>query len=72
MSADVKKVWQEIEDKLFAEQDAFEQKMISLYKSDPQKAREELTRYSIDIANRSVERYWKLGDELWSKYTNSF
>ena len=43
-----------------------------LYKQDPEKARECLTKYSHDMANGAVEAYWKLAEDLWSKYTNYF
>jgi dipeptidase len=72
MSEDVEAVWSEMEDKLFADQEAFEKKMAELYKKDKEKVKTELTRYSIDIAEKAVERYWLLGDELWGKYTNYF
>jgi len=72
MSKDVEKVWKEIEDKAFASQPEFEQEMVNLYKKDPEKAIKMLTQYSKDLANSAVERYWELGDELWSKYTRYF
>lgn len=72
MSKDVEVVWKEIEDKLFADQEAFEEKMAKLYKKDKAKAKAELTKYSKEIANKAVDRYWMLGDELWGKYTNYF
>lgn len=31
-----------------------------------------MTTYCNDLANQSVERYWKLAEELWSRYTNAF
>jgi dipeptidase len=72
MSKDVEVVWKEIEDKAFASQSSFEEEMLTLYKTNPEKVKELLTRYSIEMANSSVARYWKLADELWGKYTNSF
>ncbi len=72
MSKDVEKVWKEIEDKAFANQTAFEEEMIRLIKTDPVKTQELLTRYCNDMANSAVDRYWKLAEELWSRYTNSF
>ena len=72
MSKDVEKVWKEIEDKAFTNQAEFEQEMVKLYQKDPKKAIEMLTQYSKDVANAAVERYWELGDELWSKYTRYF
>ena len=45
---------------------------MALYKQDPAKAREYLTKYSHDMANGAVDAYWKLAEDLWSKYTNLF
>jgi dipeptidase len=72
MVKDVEAVWRPIEDKAFAEQARIEEEALRLHKQDPQKAREFLTRYSHDVANGAVTAYWKLADDLWSKYTNSF
>ena len=72
MSKDVERVWKEIEDKAFANQKAFEDEMLAIYKSDPAKMKELLTRHCNDLAVGAVDRYWKLSEELWSRYTNSF
>ena len=72
MIKDIEKVWQEIETNAFSDQKSFEEKMVKLFKEDPEKAKELLTNYSIKIANKAVERYWQLGDELWSVYHNYF
>ncbi len=72
MSKDIEVVWKEIEDKAFADQEAIEQKALELYKKDPQKAKEFLTQYSLDIANGAVDSYWKLAEDLWSKYHTKF
>ena len=72
MSKDVEKVWKEIEMKAFTTQPDFEKKVVELYKTDPEEAIELITKYSLDLANGAVERYWKLEEELWSKYTNYF
>ena len=72
MSKDVELVWKEIEDKAFANQKTFEEEMLKLYKTDPGKVQELITKYSLDLASSSVARYRKLAGELWGKYTNSF
>jgi dipeptidase len=72
MVKDVQKVWEPIETKAFADQAAFEEQMVRLYKQDPAKAREALTKYSHDMANGAVDAYWKLAEDLWTKYTNYF
>jgi len=46
--------------------------MVKEFNADPVKAKEKLTRYSVQIADSAVARYWKLSEELWGKYTNSF
>ena len=72
MILDVEKVWKELENKAFSDQLAFEKKIVEMYKSNPDKARESLTKYSTDLANDAVDKYWELGDKLWSLYHNYF
>lgn len=72
MSKDVEEVWKEIESKAFADQSGFEKEMEALYKKDPEAAIKALTNYSVEMAEKTVERYWLLGDQLWAKYTNYF
>jgi len=72
MTKDIEKVWKEIEDKAFDDQQKIEEEALHMYKNDPKKAKEFLTKYSLDIANKSVASYWKLGDDLWSKYARYF
>jgi len=72
MSKDIKQVWEEIEEKAFTEQEKIEAEAVRLYKQSPDKAREFLTEYCTKVANQTVKAYWKLGDDLWSKYTRNF
>jgi dipeptidase len=72
MIQDIGKVWKGIEDKAFAEQESFEQEALALYEQNPEKAREFLTKYCLEMANKAVTAYWELGDDLWSKYTRYF
>jgi len=72
MSQDIEKVWKEIEEKAFTDQVRIEEEALALYKQDPEKVREFLTKYCHDIANMSVKAYWKLGDDLWGTYTRYF
>jgi dipeptidase len=72
MVKDIEKVWQPIEAQVFTNQEKLEEEALALYKQDPKKAREFLTKYSHDVANGAVDAYWKLADDLWSKYTNVF
>jgi dipeptidase len=72
MVKDAQKVWEPIEMKAFADQATFEAEAVRLHAQDPQKAREFLTKYSNDTADGAVAAYWKLADDLWTKYTNYF
>lgn len=72
MTKDIESVWKPIEDKAFDDQPKIEEEALRLYKEDPEKAKEFLTKYCVDMANKAVEAYWKLGDELWAKYTYKF
>jgi len=72
MTQDIQKVWKEAEDRWFANQANFEEEALALYKKDPKKARELLTKYSQDQANQTVAAYWKLADDLWLKYSGNF
>lgn len=72
MKGDLEKVWKAMEDDAFAKQKEIEEEALRLYKSDPSKAREFLTKYCHEIANKAVEDYWKSGDDLWSKYNRRF
>jgi dipeptidase len=72
MVKDVEEVWKDIEGKAFAGQKEFEKKIVDIYRTDPVRARRMLTEYSHAFANDAVARYWQLGDDLWTKYTNKF
>ena len=68
----IEPVVMEFEDKAFDEVEYMEKKAAELYKEDPMKAREFLTRYSNDFARAAVNRWWDLGDELWVNFRWSF
>jgi dipeptidase len=72
MSEDIEKAWKEIEDEAFAHQAELEKEALELHEKDPEKAKELLTDYCLDTANRAVDRYWKLAEELWTKYNKVF
>ncbi len=72
MSQDIEKVWKKIEEKTFTDQAEIEEEALRLYKQSPKKAREFLTKYCNDLANKAVKAYWKLGDDLWGRYTQYF
>lgn len=72
MRHDVKKVWKDFEEKAFQLQKEVEKEALVLYKKNPKKARKYLTQKCNDFMNKLVTAYWKLGDDLWSKYTGKF
>lgn len=72
MSREVESVWQEIENQAFENQKSFEEEILKLYQKNPDAVAGKLTNYSREIAEKAVDRYWKLAEELWSKYTNTF
>ncbi len=72
MKEDVRKVWEAIEEDVFSRQQEIEEEALRLYKEDPAKASAFLTKYCHDVANKAVDAYWKLGDDLWGKYNNRF
>jgi dipeptidase len=65
-------VWEPMEEEAYARQAAVEEEALALYRKDPALAETFLTEYSHSLANRAVERYWKLGDELWVRFNNLF
>ncbi|MBE3093741.1 MAG: peptidase C69, partial [Actinobacteria bacterium] len=62
----------EVEGDFFAMQSAVEIAALDLYKKDPALAVKYLTNYSNDAANRAVNRWWKLADELVAKYDDGY
>ena len=72
MRHDLEVVWQSWQSELFADQADFEKKALELYKDDSYKLKEYLTNYSIQWGKKIVDRSWKLGDELWTKYDEKF
>ena len=72
MRHDVRAVWDPMQQKLLDNQPDVEKKALELLKKDPQKATAFLTTYSIRQGTRIVQRAWKLGDELWTKYDEKF
>jgi dipeptidase len=64
--------WMPMEEELFARQAEVEAEALALYNQDPARAAAFLTEYSHGWANRAVEQYWQLGDELWVRFNNLF
>jgi len=72
MRKDVDEVRIKIEKEGFANQSKIEKKALDLYKENPKEAKEFLTKYTNDYANKIVKTWWDLGDTLWTKYTGKF
>ena len=72
MRKDVEAVWQPLQSELFANQKLIEEKALTLYKKNPKKARQFLTKYSMDWGEKVVKKCWELGDFLWTKYDEKF
>jgi dipeptidase len=72
MRHDVTAVWQPWQTELFENQSEVEEEALRLLKKNPKKARQYLTKYSMEWGNKVVDRAWKLGDELWTKYDEKF
>jgi dipeptidase len=72
MRHDLEAAWGPWQKELFDNQTAFEKQAVDMYKKNPDKARKFLTDYSTNWGNKIVNRAWKLGDELWTKYDEKF
>jgi dipeptidase len=73
MRHDVDSVWIPLQRELFESQIAIEAKAKEMYKpGKPKKTIEFLTEYTNIWGNKVVNRAWKLGDELWTKYDELF
>ena len=73
MRHDVEDVWKPMQDQMFSEAAERESDALEMYKSGN---KEELIQVLTDYTNmwggKVVERAWKLGDELWTKYDEKF
>jgi len=72
MIEDIKAAQNELEGDFFAMQPAVEMAAVELYKKDPALAVKYLTNYSNDCANRAVDKWWKLANELIGKYDDGY
>jgi len=68
MRRDVTAVWSPMQKEFFAKRDSVETVAAAMHAGNPEKARQFLTRYTVDCGNRVVQRAWELGDFLWTKY----
>ncbi len=72
MHKDVDAVWEPMQQELFENQTEIEKKAKELYNKKPEKAIQFLNEYTNQQANKAVEKAWKLGDKLWTKYDEKF
>jgi len=73
MRWDVRAVWDPMQQEMFDKQADFESKAMALYKKgDKSVLSQYLTSYTMTWGNTVVDRAWKLGDELWTKYDEKF
>jgi len=73
MRHDVDAVWNPMQKQMFDEVSSVESEALKLSKAGEQKKMIDfLTDYTNKWGNTVVERAWKLGDELWTKYDEKF
>lgn len=68
MHKDIDSVWVPFEKHLLQNQSSVETQALELYRKNPKKALEFLTGYTADCCNQAVEKAWKLGDDIWTRY----
>jgi dipeptidase len=67
---DVDKVFVPMQEELFKNQKSIEQKALQIDNIEERKAL--LTKYSIEQGGKAVNKAWKLGDYIWTKYDEKF
>ncbi len=72
MHKDIDVVWNPWQEELFSNQVKIEKEAQDLLKQSPVKAKKYLTEYTNKWGDKVVNRAWKLGDELWTKYDEKF
>lgn len=70
---DVDAVWNPWQKELFEQQAEIEQQALDLYNpKKPDKTREFLNDYTNEWGTKVVDKAWKLGDYIWTKYDEKF
>ncbi len=69
---DVAAVRDPLQVQTFSGQAEIEKKALEFHTRSPEEAVDFLSEYSLDFCNRLVDAYWKLGDDLWTKYDGKF
>ena len=72
MRNDVAEVRDPLLEEMFAGQATVEKNAAELHATDPALAVRYLTDHSVRCAERVVEAYWRLGDDLWTKWDEKF
>ena len=73
MRHDLDEVWIPMQTELLQKQKEVEAKALGMYKEgSPEMCIDFLTGYTNDWGNRVVEKAWKLGDIMWTKYDELF
>ncbi|UCC85211.1 MAG: C69 family dipeptidase [Gemmatimonadota bacterium] len=72
MKGVLQEAWEPIEREAFARQASLEEEALELYDQAPERAEAFLTEYCHELAERTAERYWELGDELWTRFNLAF
>ena len=73
MRHDVDDVWNPMQQEMFQDAPKFEATLFQLYKDDNKKEMLDMMNdYTNLWGNKVVNRAWKLGDELWTKYDEKF
>ncbi|MFW5705641.1 MAG: C69 family dipeptidase, partial [Bacteroidota bacterium] len=73
MRQDVDAVWIPWQKQLFDQQKDIEAKALEMYDPQkPEKTREFLTNYTDEWGTKVIDKAWKLGDFLWTKYDEKF
>jgi dipeptidase len=72
MHKDVDAIWNPVQQELFDRQPTFEQQAVQMYKQDTGKGCAFLTGYTGQWGSYVIDKAWKLGDYLWTKYDEKF
>lgn len=72
MRHDVDNVWNPIQKELFERQPEFEKEAVLLYNTDRAAGIKYITDYTNYWGNHVLDKAWKLGDYLWTKYDELF
>ncbi len=72
MHQDIRERGDALEKGFFDQQAEIERKALDLYKQDPARAREFLTDYTVTMAQKTVDEWWRFSDFLIAKYNDGY